>query len=160
MSKLMKRLPFDFPVGRFLVVERVAVDDLRVLGLGQLPAKTYFPPGAGVLFIRRHDGQFESQLGEVDEAGRFGPVRPQPSEPQEAATGGGDGQHGEPVASRQFQGMTILEPRLGFLQKCLQALRRALGLERGDGGDGWRLDVHTGELTRVNLAGNAKGGGK
>lgn len=66
-----------------LAIQRAADPSTGLPTTEHVRMETYFPAGTGVLVVRRDDDQIELQLGVVDEAGRFTPVRQQPGYPKE-----------------------------------------------------------------------------
>ncbi len=106
---------------------------------------TYFPPGAAVLLRRLADDELEIQLGIVDQAGGFSPIRHQAHQPQQTGGKRVDGAHAEAVRSPYFQGFVGAQRRLSLFKYAAQILRRLRGhaFRKGDK----RGELHKGQGT-------------
>ena len=88
--------------------------------------ETYFPPGTGVLIVRRDHDNVELQLVQVDQAGRVMPLTRNATQNEQGLTGFDAHNREVGAGDRHFQGFVVLERRTGFFKRAAHFLNRLI----------------------------------
>lgn len=163
LSTLPTSIPASLGVGQAVLLWRLGSDELAIqpgadpsTGLptaDHVRVETYFPPGTGVLVVRRDNDQVELQLGVVDKAGCFTPVRQKPGYPKEPGPADLHAKDREPVQCARFQSFTMYQGSAGLRERLVQIVGRLFGQRLGK----WLArQFNLRERVREHVIGNVK----